>query len=202
MAVPMGLLFYCLKKYIDFVKRIMKQFLSVIIKEMKNKNPVIDLLLFFLKALILVAILINFVFIPCVVNGSSMVPTYREGEYGYSFILTKKLGINRFDTAVIRIDSGQDDKLLVKRVIGLPGETIEYKDNRLYVNGVYTEEPFLSQVTTTDLKVTLQENEYYCLGDNRNVSRDSRFYGPFDSDQIVSTHLLVLYPFQYFGFNR
>ena len=169
---------------------------------MKNKNSVLDLLLFFLKALILVAVLINFVFIPCVVNGSSMVPTYREGEYGYSFILTRKLGISRFDTAVIRVDSASTDKLLVKRVIGLPGETIEYKDNMLYVNGIYTEEPFLTDVTTTDLKVTLQENEYYCLGDNRNVSRDSRFYGPFDSNQIVSTHLLVLYPFANFGFNK
>ena len=169
---------------------------------MKNKNPVVDLLLFFLKALILTVILIKLVFMPCVVNGTSMSPTYKEGEYGYSFILTKKLGISRFDTAVIRVDSDQKDKLLVKRVIGLPGETIEYRDNMLYVNGVYTEEPFLADVVTTDLKVTLKENEYYCLGDNRGVSRDSRFYGPFDSDQIVSTHLLVLYPFQYFGFNR
>ncbi len=167
-----------------------------------KKNPILDLLMFFLKAFVLVAVLIKFVFIPCVVNGTSMVPTYREGEYGYSFILTRKLGISRFDTAVIRVDSDSKDKLLVKRVIGMPGETIEYMDNRLYVNGAYIEEPFLSDVTTGDLKVTLQENEYYCLGDNRNVSRDSRFYGPFDKKQIVSTHLLVLYPFEYFGFNK
>lgn len=169
---------------------------------MKNKNPVLDLLLFFLKALILVVFLINFVFIPCVVNGTSMVPTYREGEYGYSFILAKKLGISRFDTAVIRVDSNQEDKLIVKRVIGLPGETIEYRDSMLYVNGTFVEEPFLADVTTGDLKVTLKENEYYCLGDNRSVSRDSRFYGPFDSSQIVSTHLLILYPFKCFGFNK
>ncbi len=106
---------------------------------MKEKNTLKDLFWFFIKALVLVVILINFVFIPCVVNGSSMNPTYNEGEYGYSFIITKKLGINRFDTAVIRA-SASNEKLLVKRVIGMPNDTLEYKDNKLYINGVYYEE--------------------------------------------------------------
>ena len=168
---------------------------------MKEKNTLKDLFWFFIKALVLVVILINFVFIPCVVNGSSMNPTYSEGEYGYSFTITKKLGINRFDTAVIRA-SASNEKLLVKRVIGMPNDTLEYKDNKLYINGVYYEEPFLGDVTTPDMKVVLGENEYYCLGDNRNVSRDSRFYGPFDGGQIVSTHLMIIYPFSRFGFNK
>ena len=167
---------------------------------MKKKSVFLDLLLFFAKAVILVIILINFVFMPCVVNGRSMEPTYEEGEYGYSFIITKKIAINRFDTAVIKVNDGE--KLLVKRVIGLPGETIEYKDNRLYVNGEYVEEPFLGDVTTSDFKVSLSDNEYYCMGDNRNISRDSRFYGPFPGKQIVSTHLFVIYPFNTFGYNK
>ncbi len=167
-----------------------------------KKNAFTDLLWFFVKALVLVVILINFVFIPCVVNGSSMNPTYEEGEYGYSFIITKRLGISRFDTAVIKADSNSTEKLLVKRVIGLPGETVEYKDNKLYIDGKYYEEEFLGDVTTNDFKVSLAENEYYCLGDNRNVSRDSRFYGPFEGSQIVSTHLFVLFPFEDFGYNK
>ncbi len=167
-----------------------------------KKNVFTDLLWFFVKALVLVVILINFVFIPCVVNGSSMNPTYEEGEYGYSFIITKRLGISRFDTAVIKADSNSTEKLLVKRVIGLPGETVEYKDNKLYIDGKYYEEEFLGDVTTNDFKVSLAENEYYCLGDNRNVSRDSRFYGPFEGSQIVSTHLFVLFPFEDFGYNK
>ena len=113
----------------------------------------------------------------------------------------QKLGINRFDTAVIRAYAS-NEKLLDKRVIGMPNDTLEYKDNKLYINGVYYEEPFLGDVTTPDMKVVLGENEYYCLGDNRNVSRDSRFYGPFDGGQIVSTHLMIIYPFSRFGFNK
>ena len=63
------------------------------------------------------------------------------------------------------------------------------------------EEPFLEDnVNTTDLEIKLSENEYYCLGDNRNISRDSRYYGPFSSDIILSTHLFVLYPFKDIGF--
>lgn len=167
-----------------------------------KKSVFKELFWFFIKALVLVVILINFIFFPCVVNGSSMHPNYEEGEYGYSFIITKMFGIRRFDTAVIRIDSASKEKLLVKRVIGLPNDEVEYKDNKLYINGEYLEEPFLSDVTTPDFKVTLSDNEYYCLGDNRNVSRDSRFYGPFSGSQIVSTHLFVLFPLDSFGFNK
>ena len=170
-------------------------------EEKKTRNPIIELAFFLIKAFLLVAILINFVFMPCVVNGSSMVPTYNDGEYGYSFIITKIFGIHRFDTAVIKPDS-EEEKLLVKRVIGMPGETVEYKDNKLYIDGVYMEEDYLSGVTTNDFKVELGEDEYYCLGDNRNISKDSRFYGPFEKRQIVSTHLLVVYPFASFAYHQ
>ena len=168
----------------------------------KSRSLLSELFWFVIKALIIVLILINFVFMSCVVNGSSMYPTYTEGDYGYSFIITRKLGIRRFDTAVIRADSSDREKFLVKRVIGLPGETIEYRNNQLYVNGEYVEEPFLKDVTTQDLTVTLAEDEFYCLGDNRNVSRDSRYYGPFKGESIVSTHLFVIYPFAAFGYHK
>ena len=83
-------------------------------------------------ALILVIILITFVFMPCVVEGTSMNDTLYEDDFGYSFIISRRIGIERFDIAVIKTGDDSSSKLLVKRVIGLPGETIEYIDNRLY----------------------------------------------------------------------
>ena len=170
---------------------------------MENKGSFIkEIVWFFTKALIIVIILVNFVLMPCVVNGTSMFPTYKQGDFGYSFIISKTLGINRFDTVVIKVNNDNNEKLLVKRVIGMPNETIEYKDNKLYINGEYIEESFLKDTNTQDFKEKLGDNEYFCMGDNRSVSRDSRFYGAFNIKQIRSTHLLIIYPFSDFGFNR
>ena len=145
---------------------------------------------------ILVFLITKFLLFPCSVDGSSMYPTLENKDVGYSLVITKLIGVNRFDIVVV----DQGEKLLVKRVIGLPNETIEYKDNVLYIDGTKYEEPYLSDVTTDDFKVELNEDEYYCLGDNRNVSLDSRYYGPFKIKQFKSTHMIVLYPFDNFGY--
>lgn len=127
-----------------------------------------------------------------------MYPTLHDGDRGFSFIITRNINIERFDICVV--DGDDIDYLLVKRVIGLPGETIEYIDNKLYVNGEYIEEDFLSQeVNTYDFSITLGENEYYCLGDNRENSNDSRHYGAFKKEEIKSTKFFIYYPFSDFG---
>ena len=166
-----------------------------------KKSFIKETLKLIVESALIVVILINFVLIPCVVDGSSMVPNLREGQFGYSFIITKHLGISRFDIVVIKPDANSN-KLIVKRVIGLPGEKISYCDNKLYINGEYVEENFLGDVTTDSFEETLSDNEYFCLGDNRNVSRDSRYYGPFTKNEIVSSHLLVIYPFDAIGFRK
>lgn len=160
------------------LKRILKEIIQIVV-------PVI----------VLTFILLNFVLLPVKVQGDSMFPTLVDDEFGYSFIITRNLGINRFDIVVIEVE----DKLLVKRVIGMPNETIEYINNELYIDGEYYEEDFLDKVTTEDFSFSLGEDEYYCLGDNRNVSKDSRFYGPFKKEDIKASKIFVIFPFNNFG---
>ena len=167
------------------------------------KKLIKDLLESLVLSLVIVFILLKFVFIPCVVEGSSMEPILKNDDFGYSFIISKSISINRFDIVVINVSENNNEKLLVKRVIGLPGETISYVDNKLYVNGEYVEENFLiNHPTTSDFTMSLGEGEYCCLGDNRGVSRDSRFYGAFKKDDIVSSHIFILYPFNEFGYKK
>ena len=168
---------------------------------MKIKRFLWELFKTIIESLIIVFILIHFVLLPCMVQGSSMYPYLHNGDYGFSFIIKKNIKINRFDVAVIDVKS-DDSKLLVKRIIGLPGEKIAFIDNQLYVNGEYVEEPFLEEgVITRDFEVNLKDDEYFCMGDNREVSRDSRSYGPFVKEKILSTGLFVIYPFSDFGFH-
>lgn len=165
------------------------------------KNTLKEAAKILLTAAVLAFLLIKFVLIPCVVDGASMYPILENNDFGYSFVLSRNLGIGRFDIAVISIDNGSNRKLLVKRVIGLPGEKVEYRDDRLYIDGEYVEEPFLSElIVTEDLEIQLGEGEYFCLGDNRSISRDSRYYGPFQKKDILSTHLFILFPFSHFGY--
>ena len=167
------------------------------------KNFIKELVQTFLVSFLIVFVLLKFVMIPCVVEGSSMEPILKNKDFGYSFILTKNIAINRFDIVVVSVGENDSEKLLVKRVIGLPGESVSYVDNKLYINGEYVEETFLNDnVFTSDFNMTLGKDEYCCLGDNRSVSRDSRFYGAFEDTDIVSSHLFILYPFDEFGIKR
>jgi len=151
---------------------------------------------------------VNFLFRPVVVEGLSMYPTLHNEDVGISNIVGLKLsGVERFDIVVIERYSNAD--LIVKRVIGLPNEKIEYIDDKLYINGKYIEEKFLineyvdeykanGNNFTGDFEVQLGEDEYYCLGDNRPRSSDSRVIGPVNLSQIISKSVYILYPFSNF----
>lgn len=145
---------------------------------------------------IIVAVVIlirTFVLTPVIVSGTSMDDTLKNGE----LLLLKKYDKNfeRFDIVVF--DYG--DSKLVKRIIGLPGETLEYKDGILYINGKETEDPFAS--STKDFKLTdlnidvIPEDYYFVMGDNRSNSSDSRIIGPISKDTINGTTSFSLWPF-------
>lgn len=146
--------------------------------------------------LVIAKLITSFVFISVMVDGSSMSPTLSNGDKAITDGLFYKIGgIDRFD--IVIVEHKNYDSKLVKRVVGLPGETIEYKDSVLYVNGEKVEEDFLPFGTITetmygnDIKVTLDDDEYYVLGDNRENSTDSRILGPIKKNQIKGRGILL-----------
>ena len=129
------------------------------------------------------------------VNGASMDDTLQDGDIMVLNIISLKTSkIKRFDIVVIK----EDNELIIKRVIGLPGEEVEYKNNVLYINGEVVEDPYGTN-STTDFKSVVGENEYFVLGDNREVSKDSRMLGTFTIDEIKGKTKYVVYPFNRFG---
>lgn len=149
-----------------------------------------------------IAILIKmYVFSPIKVNGTSMVPTLNDGdimilnEIGYHLN-----GLERFDIVVINTDGEK----IIKRVIGLPGETIAYRDNKLYVNDEVIYENFKHKDTKDfsleDINETVIPNNYYfVVGDNRTNSKDSRIIGLIHKSKIMGKTNFVLYPFSRIG---
>ena len=107
-----------------------------------------------------------------------------------------KINLERFDIVVI--ETG--DNYLIKRIIGLPGETIQYKEGKLYINGKKINDPYYKDENTDDFeKVTIPENYYYVMGDNRSVSIDSRLIGVVSREDILGTTNLILFPFSDIG---
>ncbi len=143
---------------------------------------------------VVVLLVRSFIVTPGLVNGSSMEPTLYNNE----LVLINKIGLNkgidRYDIVVVKYENST----IIKRVIGLPYETVEYINDTLYIDGeeVGTKVDF---EYTKDFKLTAGKNEYIVLGDNRNISKDSRIIGPVKERDIIGKVDLVLFPFSKFG---
>lgn len=136
--------------------------------------------------------------------GASMEPTLCAGDE----IIVSKMAYRfqdpqRFDVIVFKQSNREHSYYNIKRIIGLPGETIQIKDNTIYING----EPISEEVVVEPMnnpglaeeEITLEENEYFVLGDNRNNSEDSRFanVGTIIRDEIVGKAWVTLQPFNF-----
>ena len=145
--------------------------------------------------ILLVILVKKYVVSPIKVNGESMMNTLHDKDVMILNIINYKFNdIERFDIVVV--DAG--DEYIIKRVIGLPGEEIEYKDNKLYVNGKLVKENYGSDITE-DFKEKVPKNKYFVLGDNRTNSMDSRFFGAFSKKDILGKTSLTIFPFNRFG---
>lgn len=183
-------------------------------KETKKENIKIEILDFIRLILICFVfsfLCIKFVFRPVTVEGNSMYPTLIDQERGFSNVFSTYVSdIKRFEVVVAYYEPNDDR--WVKRVVGLPGEKVEYKNNKLYINDEFVEEDFFDEAYVNEKTnngqiifsrdygpYQLGEDEYFLVGDNRIVSYDSREVGPFKKDDIVSKYVLVLYPFDKIG---
>jgi signal peptidase I len=149
----------------------------------------------YVLVIILVILIKRFVVTPIRVVGDSMYDTLHDGDIMILNIIGYRFSdIERFDIVVV--DKGREP--LIKRVIGLPGEEIEYKDNQLYVNGKKVKENYGSDVTE-DFTIKIPKGSYFVMGDNRTNSMDSRYYGPFQKKDILGKTKLTIFPFGRFG---
>jgi len=128
------------------------------------------------------------------VDGLSMNPTLQNGEYVLVSRLAYKTGEpQRGDIIVFSfpIDQSQD---LIKRVIGLPGETITIQNNEVLVNGMKLEEPYIAQPPVYSGEWTVGEGQLFVLGDNRNDSKDSHQWGLLPTDNVIGKAMVIYWP--------
>ena len=156
-------------------------------------------------ALVISVILYLFVVTPHEVVGSSMFPTYTNGEYLMANKVTYRFSEpKRGDVIIFEYSATQD---FIKRIIGLPGEKVSLMDGKLYINGeeldetnyldssIYTNgDDFLKEGDTKEVP----EGEFFVCGDNRQHSSDSRAFGTIKKSSIKGKVLLVYYPFSSF----
>lgn len=144
---------------------------------------------------IVVVLIRTFIVTPILVSGKSMFPNLSGGELMILNKLSKK--IERYDIVVV---SSQEEDHIIKRVYGLPGDRILCKDNTIYINNKKIEDKYGYGITEDFELIKLDKDEYFVLGDNRTISKDSRMIGPVKKENIQGTTSLVIYPFNKIGF--
>ncbi len=170
------------------------------------KGFIIELIKIVLIALAIIIPIRYFLFQPFYVRGASMEPNFYDNEYLIIDEITYRFSDpQRGDVIVISVPQKKSE-FLIKRIIGLPDETIEITNNQViiyssgYLDGQVLKEDYLGEGIQTpgNKKVELGSNEYYVLGDNRPVSLDSRNFGSLSGDSIVGRAWLRVWPFSQF----
>lgn len=175
---------------------------------MSKKKEILKFSLQILAIAVVTTVTFTKIIIPVRVDGQSMYPTLHDQDIAVvNALALDRSKIERFDIVVLNCQ--KLDKDIVKRIIGLPGDTIVYKNDKLYINGTYYDEKYLNkkyleeakakyqtELFTNDFEITLNEDEIFVLGDNRLQSADSRTLGTFKYEDIIGKKGLVIFPFK------
>lgn len=177
----------------------------------------------FVVSAIVILLFVNFVAHPVRVDGKSMYPTLKDGEFGFTNVGGVLLnGVERGDIVVVTMEEDGQKTHWVKRVVGLPGDTVSCVNDVVYINGKVLDETkyidpdyrqslvdkfgYFNKVPNADNtdvvdfeEVKLKDDEYYVMGDNRPYSKDSRYVGPVKKSQIFAKKMLVLLPISDIG---
>ena len=151
-------------------------------------------LIHYIAIIIFIIIIRMYIITPVRVDGTSMNQTLADGDI---LLLYKMAQYDRYDIVVL--DEEYDDEIIIKRIIGLPGETVEIKDNKIYIDEVEINDDYAYGETSDYEKITLDDGEYFILGDNRLISKDSRYFGPVKKDDLMGEAVFRLWPFSSFG---
>ena len=181
---------------------------SYVEKTEKEKNELWEWTKALLIAFAIAAFIRYFLFTPIVVDGDSMMPTLENGDRMIVNKFSYKIGEpNRFDIVVFHAPEQKD---YIKRVIGVPGDFVEYKDDQLYINGEPIDEPYLDaykaeisegnltgDFSLKDIDPSLDvipEGYVFVMGDNRRFSKDSRHIGIVDQKEIIGNTNIIFWP--------
>ena len=180
-------------------------------KEIKNKekkgNPILRCLKEIYPYVIIIVVVLfvkTYIIAPIKVNGVSMDSTLHDGDIMLlNKLQYKRYGLKRFDIVVIK----SRDTRIIKRIIGLPGDSVKVVDNTLYINDEKYEEEYLDEGTITN-DFTLEElfdtdkvpeGKYFVMGDNRDDSLDSRILGFIDEEDVEGIASITIFPFNRIG---
>ena len=142
-------------------------------------------------------VLLSMIVAPFVVEGHSMTPTLHNGQWVFVDRLAyQHRSPQRADLVVFRAPDDATQQYL-KRIIGLPGDTVELRDRQLYINGVLVNEPYLHDVCQhrcPDSLWQVEPDAYFVMGDNRDHSRDSRAFGTIPRTAVLGQAILRYHP--------
>lgn len=153
-------------------------------------------------ALLIILPIRSFIAQPFFVRGASMTPNFQDGEYLVINEITYRFNeIQRGDVVVFRFPD-DPSQFFIKRIIGLPGETVRVQNGRVEIvnrqnpAGVVLNEPYITESTPGNVEIKLDKNEYFVLGDNRDASSDSRRWGPLSEHLIIGKAWVRAWPIE------